>query len=454
MRNKRRTIALILSILAVSLSVYAEVRTSDEAAQLALRTLSQKTPSNARRAAGVSDLQLAHTAMKPASAEPAYYAFNDPSHGGWAVISADDRTLPVLCYSEQGSFDLEHANPAFRLWLRRSAEEIAHVSDANACLSLQAETLKVEPISPLLGKIAWYQLTPYNNLCPIDQYDTTRVFTGCVATAMGQIMRMWKWPEHGTGAHTWRWENNNVPTQVEQLYANFGETYYDWDHMRETYDEVTPDYTDQEADAVATLLYQLGVATHMDYGGEKGGGSGTWEDDMAAAVENYFSYTFDKFVTQCSKSGYAKAKGTDCAVADDRCVFSISTDALEAYLNADLEAGRPVLMGADETDGGGHAFVCDGRDANGYFHINWGWSGGSNCYTPLSLLRPEGTSYSFSVNIDAVIGLRPAGAEPEHISDLSADVPPTLIVRDGQLLIRKGNDCYDVMGRVATHGLQ
>jgi len=445
----RRTFALALSLFAASLPAQAEVRTSGEAAQLATDVLCQRAHTSARRAAAVTDLELSYTAMKQASTEPVYYAFSDRTHGGWAVISADDRTLPVLCYSDRGRFDLLNANPAFRLWLRRYEEEIAHVSDENAYPSDSVCQPQVEPISPLLGEIAWYQETPYNNLCPIDQYDSTRVLSGCVASAMGQIMRMWKWPVHGTGEYTWTWQNYYVPTQVEHLYANFGETYYDWDNMREKYGEDPSSYTDQEADAVATLLYQLGVASQMEYGGYMAGGSYTWTDDMAACVEKYFSYTFDKFVTQCSKTIYMKSKNADCVVADDRCVFGISNAALIAYLNADLEAGRPVMMGADDPVlEAGHEFVCDGRDANGYFHINWGWEGDSNCYCPFTLLRPEGTTYAFNAHIDALIGLRPAVNDPVHLSGITAEVPQSITVRDGHLLIRKGDSCYDAMGRV------
>ena len=399
---------LIFGVFAILLSatMFAAPRTAEQAAQIAAEfTNSQPQFNHIRKSArGVSNLRLAHTVAKPASTEAALYVFNQPDNNGWVMISADDRTLDVLGYTDKGQFDAENVNPNLKFWLSRYAEEIANVNDENAVdHDAIKKATQATAIAPLLGDITWYQEAPYNNLLPIDKYDNTRCLTGCVATAASQIMRKWKHPLKGTGKKTYIWQNDNKSSQKETLTADYGNTTYDWDNMLPAYEGVS--YTTTQATAVATLMLHAGIACDMMYGGDKAGGSGAWTDDMGYGLKTYFDYSLTKFITMYSKNKYQNAKGT--SVADIPSEFSVTSSQFTSYFNADLEAGRPIIMGGEDSNGG-HEFVCDGRDSNGKFHINWGWEGSGNGYFAITALKPTGTSYNFSSNIDAIIGLEPA----------------------------------------------
>lgn len=388
----KKTITFVLTLL-LSLGLMAGVRSQEDAARLAAETLTQH--SQLRRAPVHAEaMHLAYTMQKKELAEPAFYAFNHPS-GGFAVISADDRTVDVLCYSETGKLDTATMNPSLKWWLARFQDEISAMTDEDAYEAPARTT--VEAIEPLLGDITWYQETPYNDLCPIDIADNTRCLTGCVATAAAQIMRFWQYPAKGIGTKTYTWTNYDPDSysywggyttilQTVDLTADYENTYYDWANMLPAY--VGVNYNLPQANAVATLMYHCGVACEMEYGGQKMGGSGAMIDDMGNGMVEHFGYTYSRFL--------------------DQYYGSVTTAQLKSAFNEDLEAGRPILMGGYDSDAGGHAFVCDGRDANGNFHINWGWEGDGNCYTTLTSMKPDDTHYNFNNYLDAIIGLQPA----------------------------------------------
>lgn len=360
---------------------------------MADEVLAEQATSPMRRSSRSGGMVLRHTTTKTNRNEAAFYAFADTLNGGWAVISADTRTRSVLCYSTTGDFDYENLNPAFRWWLGHYEEEISAVSAADAPTGTDPDE-ELDPISPLLGDILWDQELPYNQFCPIDKYDSTRCLTGCVATAAAQICRYWRYPEHGTGQKTYTW-HNRYASQSETLFADYENTYYDWDNMLPQYR--LGQYTEEQGEAVATLMLHCGIACDMQYGGQSVGGSGAYTDDMGDGLVKYMGYKYDKYMSMYyGNNSYSR---------------------FEEAFHQDLEMGRPIQMGGHDTNGGGgHEFVCDGRDGKGRFHINWGWSGNSNCYCTLSSLKPSGTSYVFSSNIDAVIGLEPSNRTYDTIA--------------------------------------
>ena len=426
---KRFSIVTIALILATT--VFAAQRTPEQAAAIAAQfTNNQPALRKAHQAPRTAaSMQLVHTATKPASTEAAYYVFNQENNAGAIFISADDRTLDVLGYTDNGSFDPENINPNLRFWLSRYAEEIAAVNDENAYeVSSARNAAQTTAIGPLLknaaGKeITWYQEAPYYNNCPMDERDNTRCLTGCVATAASQIMYKWRHPAQGTGSHSYTWydylNDSGSKYKTKTLTANFGSTTYDWDNMLPAYEGKS--YTTAQANAVATLMNHAGIACEMMYGGDATGGSGAWTDDMGYGLVTYFNYSLTKFITMYSQSAYRSAKGG--AAANIPAEYSVSSANFTAYFNADLEAGRPIIMGGEDSDGGGHEFVCDGRDTNGKFHINWGWEGSGNGYYALTSLKPNGTNYNFSTHLDALIGLQPAVIDTVHVTGVT--VTPT-----------------------------
>lgn len=382
-----------LCALCVSLSLMAGIRTPEAAKALAAETLTQY--SRVQRAPVRAEaLTLAYTVQKNSLDEAAYYVFNHAGDG-FAVIAADDRVDGVILYSETGSLNEATMNPAMKWWLSRFQNELSSLTDEDAYHAPQRTT---EAIEPLLGDITWDQGTPYNNLCPIDIADNTRCYTGCVATAASQIMRYWNYPLKGIGTKTYSWENYDPDSynywggystvlQTVQLTADYENTYYDWMNMLPSYANTS--YSIVEGQAVATLMYHSGVACEMQYGGDAMGGSGALIDDMANGMVEHFGYEYERYLDQYSQQG-------------------VTTSVLQEAFNGDLELGRPILMGGYDSNAGGHAFICDGRDASGKFHINWGWEGEGNCYTTLSQMKPTTRSYRFNKYLDAAIGMHPA----------------------------------------------
>ena len=401
-----KRISVLTLALVIVASLFAAQRTAEQAAAIAAQfTNNQPALRKAHKAPRTAaSMRLVHTGVKPASAEAAYYVFNQENNAGSVFVSADDRTLDILGYTTDGQFDPENINPNLRFWLNRYAEEIANVNDDNAYVASARRAAQTTAIAPLLGNIAWDQEAPYYNLLPIDQYDNTRCLTGCVATAASQIMRKWRYPAQGTGSKKYTWKNSNKSSQTYTFDIDYAGTTYDWDNMLEKYGS---SYTTAQANAVATLMRDAGVACSMSYGGNRAGGSGAWTDDMGYGLKTYFGYNVGKFIsTYTSKNQYTNAKGASIpsGIASE---FNVSFEQFAVYFDAELEAGRPILMGGEDTDGG-HEFVCDGRDENGKFHINWGWSGDCDNYFALTALKPSGTGYNFSYNIDAMLGVEPA----------------------------------------------
>lgn len=424
----KKTFLLVL-LVSLAVGLFAAERTVEDAAAIAAQ-FTNNQPS--LRQAGVAPrtaaaMTLAHKCMKKNGTEPAYYVFNQGNDAGFVIVSGDDRTEDVLVYAEQGSFDPEKVNPNFRFWLNRLQEQVSAANDDNAVDKVSPrKAVNVTAIGPLLKndkgqEITWDQLTPYNDLCPIDEYDNTRSYTGCVATAMAQILYKWRYPEKGTGSKTYTWVNANEKTQRETLTVNFGATTYDWANMLPSY--YGKSATTAQKNAVATLMYHLGVACEMEYGGDKANGSGAYTDMIGDGITKYFGYKADKFITTYTKRDYDYYCGGSSFSPTE---YEVTTDEFEQYFNADLEAGRPIIMGGEDSEAGGHEFVCDGRDINGYFHINWGWEGDGNCYCKLSALTPQGRDYKdydFSSEIDAMIGVEPAQQEVINVTGVT--VAPT-----------------------------
>ncbi len=381
-------------LLAMTMSVFAEQRSVEEAAQIAAQftsaASSQKnsrtTKKNTRKAIDASEMRLIHQVAKPNSNEPALYVFNKPE-GGWVIVSADDQSTAILGYSEKGTFDGTKENVAFML--NHYAEDIAYARPLTEAERTQrkakarkAADTDVEPLLAIEGGegIKWNQDAPYYNMCPIDRYSNEHSATGCVATAAAIVMRFWRWPVQGIGEYSYVWNNkfdydesihNPIAGFDTVLYANFGATTYDWDNMLLEYH--SGEYNQAQANAVAQLMYHAGVVCRMDYGGYAVGGSGSGGHECGQGMIDFLRYKAIKHFSQ----------GEDC-----------DFDTITKYFSLDLHAGRPVMMGGGPRSGSGsgHAFVCDGmKDFDGQmlYHINWGWGGQSDGYFVITTLDPD-----------------------------------------------------------------
>ena len=371
----------IYTLLAIGIlclhSLSIEARTVQEASAIAssfIQLRSESVPAKRIRQASHATtvsvpVELAYTQLQTDSITPAVYVFNSENQG-FVLVSAEDHARAILGYSDEGYFDENDIPDNMLFWLQMYADEMAqeitnhhamrlvaaqHNSTRLEAMKRKQSTDTYPTISPILGNTVWGQDTPFNNYCP--SYNGQRTVTGCVATALSQIMYVHKHPTRGKGSHSY-----TTTTKQLSVSANFGNTTYDWANMIPNYKN---SYTTTQANAVATLMYHVGVAADMDYTVE---GSGTTSNVALVAITEYFDY--DKAINILPKD-YMK---------EENILQTIATD---------LQTGRPVYLSGATINQEGHAFVCDGMRSDGYLHINWGWNGTANGYFTLSALDPE-----------------------------------------------------------------
>ena len=385
---QRLYIILITSVLFIGTTF---ARTPQEAAQIASEFINQRQHAispvqriqSATKASKTSVLvELAYTHTQQDGHTPAIYVFNGKAEDGFVLVSAEDNARAVLGYADQGKFDPQDIPSNMQVWLQMYTEELAYAalmpqSSANKDKELGSQYPTIEP---LLDNTQWGQGKPYNNHCPI--IDGERSVAGCVATAISQIMYIHKYPETGRGKHSYRMRNGI------EVSADFSQATYDWDNMLPQYKGNT--YTTEQADAVAELMFHVGVASNMQYSPSASGSS---SGIALQGLNRYFGY--DAGIIPLPKD----------YMPENKVLEGIATD---------LKAGRPVYISAYTTNYEGHAFVCDGMQSNGYLHINWGWTGTSDGYYSISALDPgqHGTGGSaqnlaFTVDVCVYTNIRP-----------------------------------------------
>ena len=303
--------------------------------------------------------------------------------GGFAVIANDDEFNAVIGYSDR-EFSTDNLPPAM-LWWMDAADEAMTQQLASGGQTVSAAEMRSssypEAVEPLMVS-EWDQMTPYNNL--VSERIGATVYTGCVATAMAQIMYYHRSPTRGSGAKHHPIESEDPSTNGKRLAVSFQATTYDWDNMLPTY--TAGSYNTTQADAVATLMFHCGVAVEMSYGTELVGGSGAYDYNVALAAAQYFGYA-------------AKLYTRDI----------YSTEQWMNIIYDEISNGRPVFYGGVTSQWFGHAFVFDGYDANGFVHVNWGWSGSGNGYFDVALLNSSQGSFSYQQDM---VVMHPGG-QPE-----------------------------------------
>ena len=325
-------------------------------------TIDQKAMTKARKQGSKGEITLS---------QQSYYVFPNANSKGFTIVSGDDRLPEIVGYSSQGSYDENNLPEGFVSFMKayQNLYNKVNLGDAEALKNLaeikawrnkkNASAASTSAVAPLLGNIEWDQTSPYNNMCP--KYDSVHVAaTGCVATAMAQVMAYYKYPKQlkaDIPGYVNRW--NGIPMEIPTITQEEG--IYDWDNMLPKYNKEA-NATQQQKDAVAKLMYHCGAAVRMSYGPESG-----------AAV---------------SSSKLAKYFGYDADLMMDLSRSSFTLDKWMQIIDTELAAGRPVLYGGQSSENG-HQFICDGKDENGLYHINWGWSGNQNAYFDLSILNPE-----------------------------------------------------------------
>ena len=313
--------------------------------------LKRAQASGARHLSSQMQPKLAYTGMTQAGA-PALYVFNQQG-GGTLILSASDAAIPVLGYTDNGSFDPSNVPPQMQWWLEEYASQIAY-AEAHDLAPKSTQVGVTYPtswkyVAPLV-KTQWDQGKPYNSMLT-----NSTLATGCVATAMAQVMNYWKFPERGHGS------NSYTDAYGKSYSMDFETTTFDWANMLNSYKD---SYSQTEADAVATLMKACGVATNMNYGTQ----SGTQVELSAIGLVKYFGY--NNKIQSLQRYGY-------------------TTTQWATMLYEQLTNYGPVIYSGHSLMGYAHAFVCDGYDGNGYFHINWGWSGTCDGFYSIDAMIPS-----------------------------------------------------------------
>ncbi|MCC8114682.1 MAG: C10 family peptidase [Bacteroidales bacterium] len=360
-------------------AMHADVITPEQA----LERAAAQGPSAVRaKVATKTQPQLLLTAR--AAERPTAYVFSNAAEAGYMVLSADDKAVPVLGYSDTGSFDPENIPDGLKYWLDLYGREMEY---ANANGLEPATPMRVQnefaPIEPLCSTV-WGQDTPYNDMCPA--IGTSRTVAGCVATAMAQMMKYHQYPAVGTGTGKAKVYNSKGEL-ISNVSVAFGDYPLDWANMTDTYTSAS---TTAQKDAVATLMYLCGMSVEMQYALD---GSGAASAAVASGLIDHFDYD----------------KGTWYAPRD---LYSLSQ--WQQMIYNDLANVGPVVYSGATADNEGHSFVCDGYSSDGYFHFNWGWEGMSDGYYLFTCLNPleQGTGGAtilepFSYIQDAILGAQP-----------------------------------------------
>ena len=318
------------------------------------------------------------------------------------MISADDRTTPVLGYSLNGSIDQEAMPDNLRYWLDSYASQIQALDKDLKTENMVRNSTPLSNIDPLIQS-KWNQSGPYNLMCPDgtgtdyndESYDANnRCVSGCVATAVAQVMYFHQWPHQTTSIPAYNLKINGNEVTLAELSA----TTLEWNQMKNTYNKTD---TDESANAVAKLMRYVGQAFTMYYNTAANGGSGTIIYNQA--MIKYFGYS--KKIHTRERDNY-------------------TTSQWESMVYEELRNNRPVLYGGYTKDyTGGHQFICDGYK-DGLFHLNWGWGGRLDGFFVLSVADPNGeqgiggSDSAFSYGQDAVFNFMPAEDNEEEIPQL------------------------------------
>ncbi len=385
---------LFFSLLLLScVTVFAKQIDEQTAKHVGQQFLASKTNIAALQRSG--DLQLVYTSASRAvnptartAPEVFFYVFNTGTQG-FVIVAGDDNVIPVLGYSDEGAFDPENMPDNARKWLESYKNQIRYIIAHNLQARQEVRLAwtryqnggtpdhpeKTTAVAPLI-QTRWNQGPHENTLCPGGSV------TGCVATAMAQIMKFWSYPATGAGFHSY-----NHP-YYGTLSANFGATTYQWSAMPNT-------INGSNNSEVAKLMYHCGVSVDMNYSPSS---SGAFVINALSPIQHCAEYALEKyFKYKSSLQGVERSKYTQSQWVN--------------LLKTELNAGRPVLY-AGFGSGGGHAFVCDGYDNSSYFHFNWGWGGAYDGYFAVDALNPSGVgtgggSGGFNFDQHAIIGIEP-----------------------------------------------
>ena len=405
----KKTTIIIILLCALVVSTTAKERTTAEKKQLAAQALTQISKgTNLTRSIASAD-ELTELRTLSACTLVGY------ADGAFAVVSNDDAQTAVVGVATTAT---KGDNPNFEWWLQAINEVLAdEASKGIGNRRAPGPDIKKYPpsVAPLVSS-HWGQGDPYYRQCPTHPQDVFCA-TGCVATAMAQILYSHRQPTHGFGIRTIYYPYRDETGQA--VTADFSGTTYDWDNMIDSYN--TGEFTDEQANAVATLMLHCAVAADMQFGGYNHGGSGTTQSVAAEGLRYYFGF---ENARPLMRSNYSDEDWMDMVYGE-------------------LSQGNAILYGGQNLYGnGGHAFVIHGYREDGFVYVNWGWNGDAEGYFDIDKLNPN--NYRFSESQDMVIGISGPKADLQ-----SFDIQ---LSTAGELSSKLSNDALQVCGTLKLSG--
>ena len=391
--------AIVCILLAFSPAAYSKNINPRKAAKIAQRyvTLPQSQEVKAK-SKGFSQ-----------TADIPYYIYNDARGSGFVIVSGDDEMGEILAYSTEGTLDTLNANPCVKLLLEGYRQTYEVLKEGKVVVGNPTRSgLFSQTVSPLL-KSRWGQSHPFNAR-------TGYPYSGCVATAIAQLMYYHQWPLQGKGQNEYE-----VTYYHTKKSADFSQSHYDWANM-------LPDYrypvraTSEQEDAVALLMNDVGVASFMQY------------TPNASGTQGIFAYQALQ-----KNFGYSAAYATKAIEGPTR---------FAEILRQELLNGCPVyLEGRPAGAASGHAWVTDGFDENGLFHMNFGWDGQGDAYyslTNLSLSQTgsefQGKPLAFNRAIMAILAHPNNGKYPAIERGLLESSPQLMFNEGGAVLLKDAED--------------
>ena len=342
---------------------------------------------------------------------------------GFVIVCADDRFNPVIGYSETETFLADSIPDALTFWLSTISERILTTTDVPTVTSEDPSMKKEEQQRSVnyLLTTRWNQRAPYNNLCPLDE--GKKSVTGCVATALAQVMNYYQYPASGTGNFSYTTYTKKIPVSV-----NITGDAYDWSNMLDEYTKTDGknNYSNDQGTAVAKLMFHCGASVGMDYSKDASAASSA---NVAKALIRNFGY--DKGARYVKRSWYS----------DEDLIYILKKEIME---------GRPVISDGFN-DKSGHTFIIDGYNRQGLFHVNWGWGGLSNGSYDINIMRPlengaEVASGAFAMNQAFILGVQPQGEVSLYQSNYMLKKAIRYSISAAQIMFNTGFTNYTVSG--------
>jgi hypothetical protein len=385
--NKIRSFKSLIAVLALSAAVFAAPISFEKASQVAenaakSKKLNLKHKSFKKRGAKVMYAPPPDAATAVVAEPPLFYVFQNGDDKGFVIVSGDDAFKPIIGISENGTYDPDNFPPNFAQYienLERDMEfalENGHEQTREAREQWAAYAAgDAYVMGDYLVKTKWGQGAPYNNQTPT--IDGEHAVTGCVATAIAQIINYHKWPV-GTTDTIPAYTLNYTP---KLLVSALPPVNFDWDNMADTYGNNS---TGAQNNAVATLMNAVGRSVEMTYG------DASSHSNIVGAIKalgKYFDYDYVPEEMVRNSSGDLDLEQRQ-------------------FLKEQIDSGLPVLYGSSA-----HAYILDGYDSSGNFHANWGWSGKLDGFYDFTIntqpLKPSETTPNYARLHHAVINIKP-----------------------------------------------